>query len=109
MPNLYKRLIPHPRRLYVSFTSADLCYLRSEIRPFRKDIVECVQERQTHMSRVLLIEDEELLRRILARNLTRRGHTVIGAASAAEAITALRSGGRFDVLLLDVNLPDQTG
>jgi len=61
------------------------------------------------MSRVLLIEDEEPLLRILARNLARRGHTVIGAASAAEAITALRSGERFDVLLLDVNLPDQTG
>ncbi len=61
------------------------------------------------MSRVLLIEDEDPLRRILARNLARRGHAVTKAASAADAIAALRTGGQFDVLLLDVNLPDQTG
>ena len=81
-------------------------------RPFETDIIESiksVRERQTHMSRVLLIEDEEPLRRILARNLARRGHTVTEAASAASAIAVLRAGGRFDALLLDVNLPDQTG
>jgi DNA-binding response OmpR family regulator len=61
------------------------------------------------MARVLLIEDEEPLRRILARNLARRGHAVTEAANATDAIAALRTGGRFDVLLLDVNLPDQTG
>lgn len=31
------------------------------------------------------------------------------AGSAAEAIALLRAGGSFDALLLDVNLPDQTG
>ena len=61
------------------------------------------------MPRVLLVEDEEPLRRILARNLSRRGYRVTEAASAAEAIAALRSGNPFDALLLDVNLPDQTG
>lgn len=73
------------------------------------ECIECIRESQTHMSRVLLIEDEEPLRRILVRNLARRGHIVTEAASAAAAIAALRAGGRFDVLLLDVNLPDQTG
>jgi len=61
------------------------------------------------MPRVLLVEDEEPLRRILARNLSRRGYRVTEAASAAEAITFLRAGEPFDALLLDVNLPDQTG
>jgi DNA-binding response OmpR family regulator len=61
------------------------------------------------MSRVLLVEDEEPLRRILARNLSRRGYEVIEAFSAATAIAALSTGAPFDVLLLDVNLPDQTG
>ncbi|HEY1390607.1 MAG TPA: response regulator [Ktedonobacterales bacterium] len=61
------------------------------------------------MSRVLLVEDEEPLRRILARNLARRGYQVAEAASAAEAIALLRANGSFDALLLDVNLPDQTG
>jgi DNA-binding response OmpR family regulator len=61
------------------------------------------------MARLLLVEDEEPLRRILARNLARRGYRVMEAGSAAEAIGLLRAGGSFDALLLDVNLPDQTG
>jgi DNA-binding response OmpR family regulator len=61
------------------------------------------------MPRVLLVEDEEPLRRILARNLTRRGYDVTEEGSAAAAIAALRAGEPFDALLLDVNLPDQTG
>lgn len=61
------------------------------------------------MSRVLLVEDEEPLRRIIARNLSRRGYDVTEAFSAATAIAVLRADVPFDVLLLDVNLPDQTG
>jgi DNA-binding response OmpR family regulator len=66
-------------------------------------------EGTTNMPRVLLVEDEEPLRRILARNLTHRGYEVTEEGTAADAITALREEGRFDVLLLDVNLPDRTG
>lgn len=61
------------------------------------------------MPHVLLVEDEEPLRRILARNLARRGYQVAEAGSAAEAIALLRADDSFDALLLDVNLPDQTG
>jgi DNA-binding response OmpR family regulator len=61
------------------------------------------------MARLLLVEDDEPLRRIFARNLARRGYLVAEAGSAAEAIVLLRTGGQFDALLLDVNLPDQTG
>lgn len=61
------------------------------------------------MACLLLVEDEEPLRRILARNLSRRGYRVAEAGSAADAIAALRAGNSFDALLLDVNLPDQTG
>lgn len=61
------------------------------------------------MTRVLLVEDEEPLRRILARNLERRGYHVAEETSADGAIVALRAGPPFDALLLDVNLPDHTG
>lgn len=61
------------------------------------------------MSRVLLVEDEEPLRRILARNLSRRGHDVTEEDNATDAIAALRDDMKFDVVLLDVNLPDRTG
>jgi DNA-binding response OmpR family regulator len=57
---------------------------------------------------VLLVDDEHRLRDILARYLRARGHTVIEAGSAAEARAALDAA-PVDVLLLDVNLPDDTG
>jgi CheY-like chemotaxis protein len=62
------------------------------------------------MALILVVEDEAPLRRILALNLVRRGHRVIEAesfATAQEALTAFQ--GQFDLILLDLNLPDQTG
>ena len=58
--------------------------------------------------RVLLVEDEAPFRQVIARNLSGRGHLVLEAATAAEAIeTALDFGP--DLLLLDINLPDRSG
>lgn len=62
------------------------------------------------MSRVLVVEDEDLLRRIITRNLALRGYTIAEAATVAEADEALEaSTSPFDVMLLDINLPDHTG
>lgn len=62
------------------------------------------------MYRVLVVEDEDLLRRIITRNLALRGYSVAEAASVAEADDALEvSPAPFDLILLDINLPDQTG
>lgn len=62
------------------------------------------------MYQVLIVEDDDLLRRILTRNLVLRGHTVAEAASVTEADEALEASPTpFDLILLDINLPDQTG
>jgi CheY-like chemotaxis protein len=62
------------------------------------------------MYRVLVIEDEDPLRRIITLNLARRGYSVVEADSVATANEALDvSTAPFDLILLDVNLPDQTG
>jgi DNA-binding response OmpR family regulator len=58
--------------------------------------------------RVLLVEDEATLRRIIARNLTSRGLQVREAGTAGEAVQAATAE-QPDLLLLDINLPDQTG
>jgi CheY-like chemotaxis protein len=59
---------------------------------------------------VLLVEDELLFRRILTMNLVHRGYTVIEADSVATAKESLLAFScQFDLLLLDINLPDQTG
>lgn len=61
-----------------------------------------------HSMRVLLVDDELRLRGILARYLQARTHDVSEAASAAAAIEHLERA-TFDVVLLDINLPEQTG
>jgi DNA-binding response OmpR family regulator len=58
--------------------------------------------------RVLLVEDEPTLRRVIARNLASRGLEVEEAGTAHEAVAAVTTS-RPDLLLLDINLPDQTG
>ena len=57
---------------------------------------------------ILLVEDEPRLRGTLVRSLQGRQFQVVEATTAAEAIAAVR-GARFDLMLLDVNLPDATG
>jgi two-component system response regulator PrrA len=57
---------------------------------------------------ILLVEDEARLRSTLVRSLQGRQFEVVEAATAAEAIAAVR-GAHFDLILLDVNLPDATG
>jgi DNA-binding response OmpR family regulator len=58
---------------------------------------------------VLLVEDDESLRRILARHLRSHGYDVDEAESSEEAETILADGVRPAVVLLDINLPGDNG
>jgi DNA-binding response OmpR family regulator len=63
-------------------------------------------ERRVH---VLLVEDDESLRPILARHLASKGFRVAEAASAEVAADQLAGGLRPRLVLLDLNLPGVTG
>ena len=56
------------------------------------------------MSRILLVEDNELSRDMLSRRLTRRGYEVLTAADGAEAVETARTG-TPDLILMDMSLP----
>ena len=59
--------------------------------------------------RVLIVEDDESLRRIVSRHLRSKGYAVDEADSAEAAAGTLQAGAPPDVVLLDLNLPGDTG
>ncbi len=67
------------------------------------------RQRPTSGAPILLVEDDDPLREILARHLRARGHEIHEAASAEDAVEALRTGLRPGLVLLDINLPGETG
>lgn len=60
------------------------------------------------MSRILLLEDDGSLAEGLCYSLEKEGYAVEAAESVGEA-KGLLARGKFDLLLLDVTLPDGTG
>ncbi len=58
--------------------------------------------------RVLIVDDEELIRWSLQKDLARQGYDVAVAASGAEALR-LHEADPAEIVLLDVNLPDGSG
>ncbi len=59
-------------------------------------------------ARILLVEDDEVLRELILRNLEAREHDVRIAEDAHSALAHLRTT-PFDLIILDICLPDETG
>lgn len=60
------------------------------------------------MKRILLVEDDNLLNKTLAYNLTSDGYEVTGVQNVRTAAAKL-AGSEYDLVLLDINLPDGSG
>ena len=62
------------------------------------------------MSRVLIVDDEEPMRLLVARAIAMDSHEVITAADGAEALDILSGpNGSFDLLLTDIQMPIMDG
>jgi two-component system CheB/CheR fusion protein len=59
--------------------------------------------------RLLLVEDHQSTRDVLAAILRRKGYEVHAAATGAAALELTQSAGPLDVLISDLGLPDLTG
>ena len=59
--------------------------------------------------RVLLVDDEDLVRHSTADMLLDLGYEVVEAASAQEALSIIEDGGHFDLLVTDHLMPGMTG
>ena len=60
------------------------------------------------MSRVLLVEDELLVREVAAEDLREAGFDVTPANDGDEALQLLLDGERFDLLFTDIRMPGDT-
>ncbi len=62
------------------------------------------------MARILIAEDEEQVRALVARALLENGHDVVTAADGGAALETLgKSAERFDLLLTDIKMPVMDG
>ena len=61
------------------------------------------------MMRILIVDDEEVLRDVLDAVLRREGFEVVMAASGEEALSILDSDENIDLMILDIMLPGISG
>ena len=58
--------------------------------------------------KILLVDDDSAIRRILRRVLSGEGYSVLTAANGEEALE-LAAAEHFDLVLLDLNMPEKDG
>jgi len=64
---------------------------------------------QTRVARVLVVDDEALIRWSLGEQLAKAGYEVTEAADGAAALDVLRRHPPIDLVVLDLKLPDIDG
>ena len=62
----------------------------------------------THRPRILLVEDDEIVRDAVAMMLCADDHEVVTASNRAEALGLLEQGS-YDVIVSDLRIPDLDG
>jgi len=65
---------------------------------------------EDELARILIAEDEDAIRGLIARALSQDGHTVMAACDGAEALDILdREPETFQLLLADIRMPVMDG
>lgn len=59
--------------------------------------------------KLLLVEDEDMVRAVAERSLSRQGYEVIAARDGEEGLAAMHSEGGFDLVISDVVMPGMDG
>lgn len=71
-------------------------------------VVSADRPRSSNGIRVLVVDDEPMVRSVLRKLLALRGHTVIEADSGAKALSILHNE-QFDVIITDQGMPEMNG
>lgn len=68
---------------------------------------------QAASSRILVLEDDPLVRSLIVRNLSSQGYEITETAEGSETVRvyqeSLQSGRRFDLVILDLSIPNGMG
>jgi len=64
--------------------------------------------RRVNMYKILIADDEEMIRRLISKYAVFEGHTVEEAADGMETVSKCRSGD-FDILICDIMMPELDG
>lgn len=70
--------------------------------------MQSAQKRQVAAARILVVDDEESIRDLCARVLTRAGYAVKTVPSGEDAVTMMAEAA-FDLLISDVRMPGMSG
>lgn len=68
-----------------------------------------VAERVATRARILVVDDESEVRDVVAEILKNQGHTVAMAENGARAVETIAEQPEFDLVILDMRLPDCSG
>ncbi len=60
------------------------------------------------MYNILIVDDEEMIRRLIAKYAVFEGHTVDEAANGMEAVEKCRNG-KYDIVICDIMMPELDG
>ena len=70
---------------------------------------ECAPHPATKTTRVLVVDDEDMVRETLAQNLEFEGFGVLTAANGTEALSLLAAGEAVDAIVTDLSMPGMDG
>lgn len=81
--------------------------------PAAEPTAETPSRPQPRKKRILILEDERLIRHLLKMNLTTSGYCVVATQEGSEAVAAFReahaSGEAFDLFITDLTIPEGMG
>ncbi len=77
--------------------------------PRRKEAPEAVSLDWSGGGRILLVEDEDMVRAVAERALARAGYQITTSADGEEGLAAIENGGEFDLVVSDVVMPGMDG
>ena len=60
------------------------------------------------MYNILIVDDEEMIRRLISKYATFEGHTFAEAGDGMEAVEMCKSG-EFDIMIIDIMMPELDG